>query len=557
MVFAWVCAALGSLAPSARAEWAEEHYPLVAGWNSIWLPLDCGHADLATLLSAHPQIEELWLWNSLVPRTQFSGSGATPTPGDAWLVWRRGQPEQTTFLRPVANAAYLVKVAANAPAFTLALVGRPVLPRTVAQSSGVNFVGFPVRTPSVTAQQNVERFFAFDSAFDATPELFRYVGGPLSEVLPQNPRRISAVRSTAVERGRAYWVNSTAYSEYYGPLRVSLTGEAVDFGADRAFVTLRIRNVVAAADAPTVGFTLSRRASAPAPTGQPAIAGGVPLLVRGLRNPETLDYEFTPLPETGLVGTLQPGEETEIVLSVDRSQMSGAAGTRYASVLQVTDSLNLTRVDFAAVAVVPALEGVWVGTALVTQVDQIIGQERVAGAAAPGGYELRLIVHRAANGQTTLLQKVFLDRPVGGTARTVQPAVTTGVSRLSSSAFPLDLVQPGVGQLRTTGDVVFPVALAHNAPTNPFVHAYHPDHDGLDARFESALPSGRESPTVTRSITLGFDVNAENSEPGWGATVLGGTYRETITGLRTETVAVSGVFVLRRVSDAPQLTTQP
>ncbi len=540
-----------------RAEWTEERYSLVAGWNSVWMSIDAGYADFNTLLAAYPQIEEVWMWNSLVSRTQFTGSGETLTAGDAWLVWRRGKPAETTLSKPAPNAAYLVKVASNAGAFQLPLVGHPVPPRVVAQSSGVNFVGFPVPASVTGATNNIERFFLFDPALSATPEVFGYFGGPLSETAPQNPRRIASVRVTALERGKAYWVNSAAFSEYYGPLRISLAGDSADFGSDRAYVTLRVKNVADAADAASVGFTLSRRASATPPAGQAAIAGDVPVLVRGPRDPETQRFTFTALPSGGLSRTLAPGEETELVLGVARSLMTGAAGARYASILQVVDSLGLTRVDLPVSATVPAMSGVWVGAASIEKVDQIIGASRVPAANAPGGYELRLIVHRAANGQTTLLQKVFVDKPTGGVARTVQPNVTTGVSRISSAAFPLDLVQAGTGQLGASGTVVFPVVLAHNAPTNPFLHTYHPDHDGLDARFQSPLPDGRESSTVSRNITLSFDPQVDNGEPGWGTTVIGGTYREAIAGLRAQSIEVSGTFVLRRVSDAAQLTVQP
>jgi hypothetical protein len=81
--------------------------------------------------------------------------------------------------------------------------------------------------------------------------------------------------------------------------------------------------------------------------------------------------------------------------------------------------------------------------------------------------------------------------------------------------------------------------LAHNDGTNPFVHAYHPDHDNLDARFENLLDAGRESPAVQRNITLTFSTPPAFN-PAWGATQLGGTYTESITGLRAQPIVSSG-----------------
>ena len=57
---------------------------------------------------------------------------------------------------------------------------------------------------------------------------------------------------------------------------------------------------------------------------------------------------------------------------------------------------------------------------------------------------------------------------------------------------------------------------------------------------------------------------AEVSALGWGSSVIGGTYTETISGIRkakqsdgttTNTVTVSGTFVLRRVSEIGSITT--
>ena len=78
------------------------------------------------------------------------------------------------------------------------------------------------------------------------------------------------------------------------------------------------------------------------------------------------------------------------------------------------------------------------------------------------------------------------------------------------------------------------------------------------------LPDGNvdnnkaESWTVERSISMSFAANAPAgvSPTGYGSTVLAGTYREAITGLRRNGAAaaqsthnVEGTFLLRRVSD--------
>jgi hypothetical protein len=105
--------------------------------------------------------------------------------------------------------------------------------------------------------------------------------------------------------------------------------------------------------------------------------------------------------------------------------------------------------------------------------------------------------------------------------------------------------------------LTFNVALGYTAATNPFVHTYHPDHDNLNARFESLLPPGEESFNISRTIRLDFQASLPGiNDPGWGSTTLGGTYTETITGLRAEPITVSGSFLIHRVSDVSSLVTQ-
>src|SRR5690606_18393096 len=133
---------------------------------------------------------------------------------------------------------------------------------------------------------------------------------------------------------------------------------------------------------------------------------------------------------------------------------------------------------------------------------------------------IRLLVHRTPGGETTLLQRVYLSH-AGTTALAgvsedgVRTAATGELSRLSSASFPLSLRQAGTGTLGLSGDVAFAVDLGYNETTNPFLHTYHPDHDNLDARFESVLPEGEESYTIRRAIRLEFQSDIPGlQEPG-------------------------------------------
>lgn len=127
--------------------------------------------------------------------------------------------------------------------------------------------------------------------------------------------------------------------------------------------------------------------------------------------------------------------------------------------------------------------------------------------------------------------------------------------RLSTVAYPLRAPLPLSGSFGS-GAVVGTLVLGQDDPINPFVHRYHPQHDNLNARFEEAkLPPGVESFQVSRAIRFEFSANRPGGglNPGWGESELGGTYKESISGLHRNTLHVAGSFLLRRVSSVVEI----
>ena len=186
---------------------------------------------------------------------------------------------------------------------------------------------------------------------------------------------------------------------------------------------------------------------------------------------------------------------------------------------------------------------------------------RVTAQGSPDPFTQKVILHSSNDGTMRLLQ-----RAVGGTVAGVSaigidesafPKASDGIPayRTSSANFPAKLVQLGSGSL-PAGPLSFTVTLGHNDDSHPFVHRYHPDHDNMDERFEQTLPAGRESNAITRSIVFTFiSSNPNGFDPEWGGTRLGGTYQETITGLRNLPIVCTGAFVINRVADAVQFRT--
>lgn len=570
-----IFAALGT---SARAQWVTESYPLKAGWNAIWLSQDASHQTIQNLVPV--TVEEVWRWNKLASNTQFTQSPAQPVqPDTQWLVWKNGFPTQSTMNKFGANAAYLIKVADGTPDFTLQLTGKPVPPRYRWASSGLNFLGFPMQTPDSVPARNFETFLSYSAELSAGPDLFKYVGGPIVN----NPEQITAPLFEPVSRGKAYWIRSAQFTNYYGPLHVTISPSAFAFGDTGTALAMRIKNVTEQ----SVDAVLSPEASVSPPPGQSALAGSVPLRLRGSLNPSTGQFDYAAFTAPTVL-TLGPGEERDVVFAVDRATMGGTPGDSFQSLVRITDSLNISRVDLPVSAVTTLRSGLWVGAAVVNKVDQITaapgpllpdGQGTVdestdADADAPTTFPLRLILHRSDGGALKLLQQVYVGEDNSGNSiiadaeSHLDATKLSTARRLSSSTLPLGEKVLGTGaDLGLSGTATFDFTLAHDAPTNPFLHTYHPDHDNKNAQFgpfvldtgpaPDFLVRSPESTSVKREIDLTFSNDPASlglSDLGWGSTVLGGTYTEIITGLRAQKITVKGAFVLRRVSDIPTLT---
>ncbi len=568
------------------AQWAEESFPLQPGWNAVWLSLDGAHDVPATLLDG--RIAEVWRWERAASNIQFLTSPAVPIQADTqWKVWKRAEPAASTLGTLIGNAGYLVRVEDSATPFTFTFKGKPLPPRQEARADGLNFLGFPIVPGASTPDQSVARFFSFSEDLKTNPPIFQYVGGPLSDVAPRNPALIASLTNTPLVRGQAYWVRTTKHSDYYGPLQISLARDSLDFGAEGTILTLRIKNVTDPQRQPsqTVTATLAPAASVAPPVTVPPqapVAGPVPLKLRGAIDPVTGNFPYTPL--NGPVSNdLAPGEEREVVLVADRAAMGTTGGQVFQSLLRITDSLNLTRIDLGVRAETVPLDGVWVGEARVTAVQQILGtREPTAQDPVPqpvresAAFPLRLVLHRSAAGVTTLLHQVYLGSqatasgapfPAAGTTEEALATTTAELPITRTARFTSTHFQPSATPLAqsaafgTGTTATFSLTLPYNHPANPFVHAYHPDHDNfgpLNDVVPPVLPPGAESPTLTRSVTLVFEPPPDGlNDLTWGATTLGGSFSETITGLRKEAVTVTGPFVLKKVSAAPSLRLPP
>ncbi len=592
---AWGFAAL-ILSQVAQAQWRVETLDLKAGWNAVFLHVDASYATLDELVGAQaPEltpITEVWRWNPNPATDQFLTSPQQPVDtGSQWTSWKRVEPDTSNLQRLTANTAYLVFTTAD---FTWHLTGQPVLPSYSWTTAGENLVGFS------TVPTTPPDFQAFLSPAQALldGEIFRYPGGDLG---PNNPILVTALRTTPVRRGEAFWIRAgDTYNDFFGPFEVTGGGSGqVKFGDSLSAYSFRLRNRTGS----PLTVSLAVVPSAPVPAGQPAIAGVPPLLLRGSLNTTNLTYGFDALPaNTPHSWVLEPqgqlGSEVEVVLGLDRSSLTGPPGSSRAGVLVLTDSLGQSSVELGVSATVASQAGLWVGAAAITQVaqylksylkdadNQLVVQSNGAYVVTsvvtnltpvPTSFPLKLIVHNPASGRATLLQRVYFgfdvatNPIVANQESALDPGRIADSRRISASHLPWMENNPGWS---FSGPLILGAVLKTSVTnrfddqrSNPFLHTYHPDHDNLDSRFASELPQGAESYTIVRDVSLSIKLppNDFNSRVNAGITMVG-DYLETlrVQGLARSAGAVDtrrfdvrGSFKMTRITDIPTLTRVP
>ncbi|MBK1833600.1 hypothetical protein [Roseibacillus ishigakijimensis] len=127
-------------------------------------------------------------------------------------------------------------------------------------------------------------------------------------------------------------------------------------------------------------------------------------------------------------------------------------------------------------------------------------------------------------------------------------------AKMSVVHLPRNVVEAMSGAFGPGADLTTTIDLGAGAPSNPFLHSYHPDHDNLDARFENTLPAGTESHRVIRTMHFEFDEAPPTGlGPSWGVSLLSGTFTETLDGLHKQDLQTQGDFILRKVSDLDTL----
>ncbi len=368
----WFCLAL-----TVRAQWETQTFQLTQGWNAIYLNIDASYDTIDHIIGGNPNyltIREIWRWNPPNVAAQFLANPATPLASSTeWTTWYR-QTNSTdinssSFSTLTGNAAYLVKVDA---ATTLSLIGKPLAPSLLWSQSGLNLVGFSTPT---NAPPTFMQFFQGTGGLGANETVWVYPGPDPTKAIPQSSLDIDLSQSP-VQRGQAQWVAFANSPLFSGPFSVVLPGSTgLNFPADTGQITFHVRNSTDSQQ----NIRVQLLASEPDPvTG--VTAALPPLLLRGpLTNLVTHSYTYTDLAHSGssniptYLPTLAPqgqsGADRQVVVGINRFAMANYdPGTLFAGVLRLSDDTGLLQIDLPVSATQATNTGLWVGTAVITNV---------------------------------------------------------------------------------------------------------------------------------------------------------------------------------------------
>lgn len=558
------------IASSASAQWQTTNYALKGGWNSIYMHGEATHATPEVLFAANSEVLEVWRWNPNPNQVQFTSTPLQPATGTPeWSMWVRGG-SANTLTQLTGQTGYLIRCTGTTTnSYTVPIVQRMLPPSATWVRNGANLLGFPSKLNG-TYPTFSNYFGTFPAAIAANTKIFKYVGGDLGT---SNPLQVFSPTLERVDRNQAYWFDSEVVGNFYAPVQITLSqASGMDFGRTGSVITARVLNRTATA----MTITIAPVASNAAPAGQAPITGQVPVTRRTFSS-TTAAWEETPI-AAAYTEVIPALTTVELNFGINRVAMTGAAEAFYASLLRFTDAGNQFDILLPVSARKATLAGLWIGEAQVKAVES----KAQADAITPTGrsYPLRYIVHVADDGTARVLSQVFMGKlaalpnDVGLCTKEagLKADEKATASRIAAVHMPLNRVLDGTagtgsGSVAIPGTLVRKISVPFNDPTNPFVHQYHPDHDNKDAKG-NALPAGFESYNIERQVTFTFTAAppaGSSVTSGWGSSVIGGTYAETVQGLHKDSAGVgtgnglqiTGTFELRRASELGNISVTP
>jgi len=567
-------------------------FDIQEGWNAIYLPLTPTNA--ADDVFADWPVGSVGFYDqaAFLRTKQFDTSAEETTLGaveNGMKMWYRDEPGKSGFDTLVANGNY---VSNATTAVRRVVTGVPSAMRVswhvaTVTNAPLNFVGISTDGSVATLTQNAY-FQGLDTGWTIEKNIIRHPWGfdtaPTLDFFSGGTPKMGNLGVVAMDAAKA--------SDWSGALNVSPVN-GLDFGTNVCQGAIRIRND--SGTNRTVRVDL-RRMDSNVFTALPLLSD---ILFLDPARHTAWQHNFV---TTGYARELVAGETLTLRLAIDRTALADvAAGTEYGGLLSVTDVSSerptyfRTTVPFAFASDGGAFlksqwpKGLWLATLSLDKVSRTIPKDKVESCedqvtlyevdvptvttnaqthVVSTNYVKELIAKTNSlpvyatspiAAGSTMTMRVLVHVDANGAMKLLQRARVNG-RRLSSVVLPTDAPEvAGTGTFGT--QAAFAWTVADTSRVNPFRHARHPDHDGLDASFEKTLPSGDDFAnyngtvkpelfSVSNALTL--DWAAATAAAAWNPEeTLSGTCTWKLTGLRREgAITTTGSFTMRRVAAA-------
>jgi hypothetical protein len=578
----WAGLTLSVLIPPALAQTVTQTITLQPGWNAVWLEVQPANNAASAVFSNLP-VTSVWSRAERLSSVDFIQNPSEQAFNESgWLAWLpawRTESFLNNLFAVHANRAYLLRCTNTAPV-VWSIAGRPSLRHLDWVPDAFNLRGLPVDPISPPTFLNFFRHSpAHYNAANAQLQKIYRLNSAAGQWQPVAP-------ADAVQSGAAYWIYTRGASDYLAPLIAEVElGDGLDFGVELTELNLRLRNFTTAP-----ANALLRDLNSPASS-----------ILSYYQFNAALGAQWPALPNP-LAVSVANGLESRVRLAARRQNLSGSsyssvlevrngAGTRLLvpmSVERFTGTASRPEQGSGAGATDP-LAGLWVGIARLNAVSEPHSASPTNRTPVRFQFNLRLIVHVDASGQARLLKEVLqmwregtVTNDGSGNFVAEKPgeyvlltddslismfggaAVRDGVSvgrRLSSIGYDFPSTTTSnfltlTGTFAIGDSLSGTLTMPPDHPTNPFKHKFHPDHDNLNARFDGPT---LEAYSATRQVRLDFLASPPDGPavPDFGYNEMGGTYRETISGIHKNAIYVSGTFRLRRASLIAQLNPNP
>ena len=297
---------------------------LQAGWNAFSLGIS--PEETADEIFSDWPVEKVGYYNpaALLETKQYSGSSTTEGSGSTGIImWRRGEPALSP-LQYLPAGIYLCfnTNAASSAAFTVTLKGEPSAPRITWHPSGstdaMNYIGISLAGGTTTT---------------ADKYLDGFSGGNITKsyvINGSDPSKLSLAPMTSTAElvdGQAVAMTCSAVSDWSGVFFVT-PQFGVDFSTNDEYQVISVRNDSSRSRKVVIEIAAADAASSV------SVPDGIMILDTSVfTNDWTAFSSSQPFTKT-----LSSGETLELEVAIDRTKLTGAAGTVYGGLVTVKDA---------------------------------------------------------------------------------------------------------------------------------------------------------------------------------------------------------------------------